>query len=229
MTAGRSNGFNRIVWLGATALSLWSLVLPTGTGLLLFLTLAPPVAIAAAFVSGDRVALLPSRGGRKRNLAPLLLLPPLGAAMSAQFDYSVRDVAVGAVFAGLIAILLTAGVVAASTRARPDADLRAQPLRIAALLLFTGLPYGWGMAVHWNGRLDGAPPVIEPRVVIAKTPTAIRQTAWYLTLAPDRARWRVTSDVAARAVVGSPACLVTHPGAFGIRYREVRICGDVRR
>lgn len=229
MTAGRRSGFNRVVWIGATALSLWALVLPTGTWLLLFFTLAPPAAIAAAFVSGGRVALLPPRGSHRRNLAPLLLLPPLGAAMSAQFDYAVRDIAVAAGIAMLIAIVITACVVAASVRAGPEADPRRHPWRAAALLLFTGLPYGWGMTVHWNGKLDGAPPAIEPRIVLARTPTAIRQTAWYLTLAPDRARWRVTSDVAARAVVGSPACLVTHPGAFGIRYRDVLICGDIRR
>lgn len=235
MTAPRrTSGFNTIVAIGSIGFSLWSLVLPTGPWLLLLLTLGPLAAIAAAFALGNRVALLPPPRGHPRNLAYLLLVPPLGAAMSAQLDYSVRDIPAAIGAAGVVAVIVTALVVAASARAGPDFDLRPHPWRIGALLLFTGFPYGWGMVVHWNGMLDGASPDIEPRTVLARTPTAVKQTAWYLTLAPARAgeaarRWRVTRDVATRAVVGAPACIATHPGAFGIRYHEVLACEDVRR
>ncbi len=219
--------------VGAVAISLWTLLLPSPTVVVVALTLLPPAVIAVAWGLGDRVALLaPAPERRRHNLTPLLLLPPLGLAMTAQFDFQLvgwRPALGGAALIG--ALLVALAVVAAG---RGGHDMRRSPLAIVALLLFTGLPYGWGALLQWNGRLDAGAPEIEERVVLAKSDPYARRTDRYVRLAPRAPggpgeRVSVALDVTARAGIGGPVCDVIRPGAFGIAYRRIAICADVGR
>lgn len=95
--------------------------------------------------------------------------------------------------------------------------------RTWALGTLVALSYGWGLTIHGNALLDrGEPEIYQARVEALRSGNEL-----YLAPAgpldyPNIVD--VPEAVRKAARVGQSVCLNVHPGAFGIRWYEVREC-----
>ncbi|XXY13096.1 hypothetical protein WME88_33020 [Sorangium sp. So ce216] len=191
---------------------------------------AAAVATIAAIPLATVALLLGGRGlytlsDHRNEARPSLILPLLGPGLiltaRALFDFSAIDWQRTLVWAALVAVALTALVMAV------DPALRQRwygPLGVSLVLA----AHAWGALQMANALLDRGEPevfrveVLDKRFYSGKGP---RYRLWLAPWGPDQGgEVTVDSDLYGAVEVGGAVCVMLRPGALGVRWFRAQRC-----
>ncbi|HWZ62845.1 MAG TPA: hypothetical protein VNX02_07485 [Steroidobacteraceae bacterium] len=207
------------------AIAAWGYLYPRPYGAaVLALGVLPWVALVLVAKSTGLFRLDGRRADPRPSLMLPVIIPGLVLLVRAVSDVGVLDLERALIFAAVTAFVLGWAAL------RCDAAMRARPWNALRLMLL-GCAYGYGTVVLANSQLDFAPGDEYRVAVLARhVSRGSRSTSYYLRL--DRwgprtgpADVRVSAQLYRDAQPGTTVCVHRGPGALGIPWYAVDLCG----
>lgn len=206
------------------ALALWGYVYPRPYGpVLLALAVLPWGAVALVAKSAGLYRIDTRRNDVRPAVAVAIFAPGFVLLLRATMDVGVLDWQRALCYGALTAAVLCWAALLSDPAARAR---RASALTLVALTC----AYGYGAVVLANSALDHAPGDRYRVPVLARHMSGGRSTSYYLTLSPWGPR-ELPKDVSVphalylRAAPGKTVCIHRGPGALGISWYVVTLCG----
>jgi hypothetical protein len=210
------------IWAN-TGLIVWAFIYPHPYELVLFVLAALPwVAVWIMARSPGLYMLNAPRGSGQPDLTILLISPGFLLMFRAVQDVQILDWQRLLLLAALVAMALMGSVLWAIPSAR-------QRLGMVALTLALLMAYGYGVTALGNAVLDQTKGSTYPTTVNGKHVTSGRNRTPTMRLGPWGPRATeedatVPWDVYRNTNVGEKACVVLHPGAFGVPWFRIAEC-----
>lgn len=207
------------------AIAAWGYLYPRPyAAAVLALGVLPWVALVLVAKSAGLLRLDGRRGDPRPSLMVPVIVPGLVLLMRAVSDVGVLDLQRTLIFAAVTAVVLGWAALLC------DTAMRARPWN-ALLLVLLGCAYGYGTVVLANSRLDFAPGDVYHVPVLARhVSRGSRSTSYYLRLdrwgpRTEPADVRVSAELYREVEPGTTVCVHHGPGALGISWYEVDLCG----
>lgn len=207
------------------AIAAWGYLYPRPYGAaMLALAVLPWAALVLIAKSAGLLRADSRRGDPRPSLAIALIVPGIVLMVRALSDVGVLDLERTLIFAAVTAFVLGWAALMC------DAAVRARPWNALLLMLF-GCAYGYGTVVLANSQLDFAPgDVYHVQVLGRHVSRGSRSTTYYLRLdrwgpRTEQADVRVSADLYREAEPGTTVCVHRGPGALGISWYAVDLCG----
>lgn len=180
------------------------------------LAVAPVVALFAVYLSRGAITLTPStQDGLRPSVEGAGFCILFLCALTIPCPILDWSLAIG--LASMVAVIVFVVTVLSDPRTFRHWDMW-------VLGAFIALLYGWGLTIHGNALLDRGKPEIYHAQVEDLQP---RDSRLYLApIGPFQGSITANAPESVRksARVGESVCLNIHPGAFGIRWYDVREC-----
>lgn len=201
----------------------WALFNPRPYEVVMATLAAIPLATMALLLAGRGLyAISDDRSEIRPSLMVPLFGPGLLLTIRAYFDLDVIDRAPPLVWTALVALALTALVMAGEPSLR-----RRWYAPLGVLLFLAALP--WGAIQMANALLDRCEPEVLPVAVLDKRINSGKGARYNLRLAPwgpqQVGEVTVDSDLYGAVEVGDAVCVAVWPGALGVRWFQVGACG----